>query len=239
MQQITGEQLAPYARAIQFLEDFRKSAWLLLGSLAAVTGGYYAISRSLFSLLQGHLDQKLVFFTVAEPFLAHVKIALAAALLTLTPLYVLTFWKALSRPFSLSRSSVFAFTIFTCLLFYSGASFCYFVTLPYGIDFLLGFGSEQLQAIISVDRFVTFVAVFVLAFGLIFELPILMVFTGRTKLVTREKYAQNRRYAVLVISIVAALLTPTPDVVNMLLMGLPLYALYEAGIITLKILRIE
>ena len=233
-----SDTVPPYARAIEFIQEFRRYAITLLIAIAVATAGFYFISRPLFSILQNHLQQELVFFTVAEPFLAHVKIAISTALFTLMPMLVFCVWKALARPFKLTGRSVFWFVCFTCFLFYSGSLFCYFITLPYGIKFLLGFGSEQLQPVISVERFITFIAVFILAFGLIFELPIFMVFSAQAGLISRATFAKNRRYAVLVISIVAALLTPTPDVVNMMLMGLPLYALYELGIIVLKILRI-
>jgi sec-independent protein translocase protein TatC len=78
----------------------------------------------------------------------------------------------------------------------------------------------------------------VLAFGVIFELPILMIFSAKVGILSRQTFEKQRRYAVLVISIIAALLTPTPDIVNMLLMGVPLYILYELGIIVLKVLRL-
>jgi sec-independent protein translocase protein TatC len=144
----------------------------------------------------------------------------------------------MSKPFGVSRGQVFFFIFFTCLLFYSGTLFCYFITLPFGIKFLLGFGSAELKPVISVSKFVNFTTIFILAFGLIFELPIFMVFTARVRLVTIRFYEKNRRYAVLLIAIIAALLTPTPDIFNMCLMGLPLYLLYESGIVVLKVLGI-
>jgi sec-independent protein translocase protein TatC len=113
------------------------------------------------------------------------------------------------------------------------------VTLPFGIKFLLGFGSEELKPVISIGRFVNFVTLFILAFGVIFELPIFMVFLAKVGISSRRFFSKHRRYAVLLIAIIAALLTPTPDVVNMLLMGGPLYLLYEAGILILLLMRIE
>ena len=216
----------------------RKTALFLGGLLLAGTLGFYFISARLFLLLQHHLNQELAFFTVAEPFLAHVKLALMATLFTMMPVFAICLWRALARPFGLSRLAQLNFIITTIFLFYSGSLFCYFITLPFGIKFLLGFASEQLNSVISVGKFVTFVSIFVLAFGLIFELPIFMVFAGKVGLVPRATFARNRRYAVLVIAIVAALLTPTPDVVNMLLMGGPLYLLFEGGIFILTLLRI-
>ncbi|MBU4412698.1 MAG: twin-arginine translocase subunit TatC, partial [Proteobacteria bacterium] len=105
--------------------------------------------------------------------------------------------------------------------------------------FLLDFQTEQLKPVISISEFVSFVSIFVLAFGLIFELPIFMIFMAKIRILPRTFFEKNRRYAVLVISIIASLLTPTPDIFNMLLMGVPLYMLYEVGIIALKLLRIS
>ncbi len=225
-------------RLALIINDLRRSLLSLGLTLALATLGFSMVSPRLLALLQDHLHQELAFFTVAGPFLAHVKISVAMALLTCMPWLSYCLWRALARPFKFGPATIFWFVFFTCLLFYSGAAFCFFVTLPYGVTFLLGFQSEQLQAMIGIDQFVTFVAVFILAFGLIFELPIFMIFMARTTLLPRATFAKNRRYALLVISIVASLLTPTPDIVNMLLMGVPLYMLYEVGIIALKLLRI-
>ena len=220
------------------IKDLRRA--VLAMGLALLLGclGFYSISRQLLAAIQTHLHQKLAFFTVAEPFLAHLTISLAMTLFTIMPMLSYFLWRALAKPFKLSRSLVFWFVLFTCFLFYSGAAFCYFVTLPFGIDFLLDFQTEQLRPVISISEFVSFVSIFVLAFGLIFELPIFMIFMAKIKILPRAFFEKNRRYAVLVISIVAALLTPTPDVFNMMLMGVPLYMLYEVGIIVLKLLRI-
>lgn len=200
---------------------------------------FYYFSPKLFVLIQSHLNQKLVFYTVAEPFLSHVKLALAAAVMTLMPIFTTCLWHILAKPFALTRLNQLLFVVATCLLFYLGAAFCYLTTLKYGIDFLLGFGSEQLQPVISIGKFINFVSAFVLGFGIIFELPILMVFLAKTGVVPRTSFEKNRRYAILAITIVAAILTPTPDVFNLMLMGGPLYGLYEAGIISLRVMRIS
>jgi sec-independent protein translocase protein TatC len=224
-------------RLALFILEIRKTILILGLAIAVGTVGFYFLSPHIFTLIQNHLGQKLAFFTVAEPFLAHVKLALCITLFVLMPWIIFTFWKALARPFNLNKTSLVSFVFFTCCLFYAGTFFCYYVTLPFGVKFLLGFESQELQSIISVGRFVSFVTVFVLAFGLIFELPIFMVFTAKVGLISRQSFANNRRYALLLISIVAALLTPTPDIINMLLMGGPLYLLYEAGIIVLSFIE--
>jgi len=220
------------------LLELRKSVLWLGGLLVGCTVGFYALSPFLLNIFQNHLHQKLAFFTVAEPFLAHVKISFFLALFTLMPVFVYLFWKALSRPFGLKPNSIRWFAMATCILFYAGASFCYFITLPFGVDFLLSYQSQQLKPVISIGKFITFVTIFILAFGVIFELPIFMIFSGKVGFYSRKSFEKNRRYAILIISIVAAVLTPTPDAVNMALMGVPLYLLYEVGIVVLKMLGI-
>ncbi len=199
----------------------------------------FFLTPRLLHYVQAHLSDKLYFFAVAEPFLAHVKLALFGAVYGLIPWIMTVFWRAMAKPFNVKGLEVFFFILFTCFLFYAGTLFCYFVTLPFGIKFLLGFGSEELRAVISVSRFVNFTTIFILAFGAIFELPIFMVFLAKVGVCQREFFSRHRRVALLIIAILSALLTPTPDIVNMLLMGGPLYLLYETGIIILMVMRIK
>jgi sec-independent protein translocase protein TatC len=231
--------MAAHTSLIIFLAELRKSIRYLGLSLFLVTLAIFLLSPQLLQYVQQHLAEKLYFFSVAGPFLAHVKLSLFGALFLLMPWLLTVLWKAMGKPFKVSGMQIFLFVFFTCLLFYIGTLFCYYVTLPFGIKFLLGFGSEELKPVISVGRFVNFVTLFILAFGAIFELPIFMVFMAKVGICTRRFFERNRRYALLLIAIVAALLTPTPDIVNMLLMGGPLYFLYEAGIIILMVMRIR
>ncbi len=222
-----------------FLIELRKSIRALGISVMVATAAIFFLSPELLRMVQDHLADKLYFFSVAGPFLAHVKLALFAALYGLMPWLMAVLWRAMGKPFGVEGSQLFFFILFTCLLFYAGTLFCYFVTLPFGIKFLLGFGSADLQPVISIGRFVNFTTIFILAFGLVFELPIFMVFMAKVGVFSRSFYEKNRRYALLLIAILAALLTPTPDIVNMLLMGGPLYLLYEAGILILMVMRIK
>ncbi|MCI5127231.1 MAG: preprotein translocase subunit TatC, partial [Candidatus Electrothrix sp. AUS3] len=161
------------------------------------------------------------------------------AVYILMPLLMFVLWKAIGKPFHVTGRKLFWFVFATCFLFYSGTLFCYFVTLPYGVEFLLGFQSENMKPVISIGRFVSFVTIFILAFGIIFELPVFMVFSAQVGLFSRQVFEKNRRFAILGIAILAALLTPTPDVVNMALMGGPLYLLYEVGILVIRLLRFD
>jgi sec-independent protein translocase protein TatC len=228
-----------YNKLIIFILELRKAIRFLGISLMALSLGIFFLSSGLITSFQDHLNERLYFFSVAAPFLAHVKAAFFGAVFLLMPLFMHVLWKALGKPFEVTRKRLFLFTVSTCLLFYSGTLFCYFITLPYGVSFLLEFQSESMQAFISVDRFINFVTLFILAFGIIFELPVFMIFSVQTGMVRRKFFEKNRRFAILGIAIIAAMLTPTPDVFNMALMGIPLYLLYEVGILIIRILRID
>jgi sec-independent protein translocase protein TatC len=136
---------------------------------------------------------------------------------------------------SFSRRMLLAFWVSSILLFIAGAVFCLGVTLPYGARFLLSFKTPYLEPVISVKKFVSFCFLFVFGFGCIFELPLAMILLARLGLVQARVLARHRRYAILGISVISAILTPTPDIFNMALMGLPLYLLYEIGLIGMRI----
>lgn len=230
--------MEPYKHFAIFLAELRRSIRTLGISVILLSIGLFLVSSNLLLFFQEHLDEKLYFFSVAGPFLAHVKVAFFGALYLLMPMIMYVVWKGIGRPFGVEGKRLFWFVFSTCFLFYAGTLFCFLITLPYGVSFLLSFQSEELKAVISVGRFVNFVTIFILAFGVIFELPVFMVF-GAGVGVPRKVFEQNRRYAVLVIAILAALLTPTPDVVNMALMGGPLYLLYELGILVIRIFKLD
>jgi len=224
---------------IIFLLELRSSLKSLGFTLAVTTLALFWGSGQLLAALQSHLGEKLYFFSVAGPFLAHVKLSFFGAVYVLMPLCMYILWKAIGKPFAVTGKRLFWFVFATCVLFYSGTVFCYMITLPLGIRFLLSFQTHDLQAVISISRFVDFVTLFVLAFGVVFELPVFMVFSAQVGAISRKTYEKNRRYAVLVIAVLAAVLTPTPDLFNMFLMGLPLYLLYESGILLIRLLHLD
>lgn len=120
------------------------------------------------------------------------------------------------------------------LCFLGGAAFGYFVVFPPAFKFLLGYASNYLEAMPSVDEYFSLVLRLFLAFGVIFELPVFMVFLAKVGVVNWEFLARNRKYALLIAFVVAAILTPTPDVVNQCLMALPLVVLYEVSIVAVR-----
>jgi len=121
-------------------------------------------------------------------------------------------------------------------LFVGGALFGYFVVFPFGFKFFIGFSNDYVKALPSVKQYFSFSIKLLFAFGVVFELPLVVFFLAKMGLITPEFLKKQRKYAVLLIFIVAAILTP-PDVATQLMMAVPLLILYEIGIIVAKIAR--
>ncbi len=203
--------------------------------LGATTLLLFLVAPDILAALRLYLDQRLVFFGVMEPVVSLLKLSFFTALLLLAPWLIYRLFWTIRGMLNLTKGFAAAAALISILLFYSGVAFCLLFTLPFAVRFLLSYQSENLRAVISMAKFVDFSALFMLGFGVIFQLPLTMTVLARTGLLDPELFAKHRRYAVLIIAIAAALLTPTPDVFNMSLMGVPLYLLYESGIVLARI----
>lgn len=175
---------------------------------------------------------KLVFLAPAEAFWMSIKISIFSAILFSLPVLFHQLWKFIS-PGLLPKEKKYAlpFIFATTTLFIMGASFCFLIVLPYALTFLLTYKTgDVLMPMLSVGQYVDFCLKFVLAFGAVFELPVLIFFLTRLGIVTPETLAKHRRYAILFAFVLAAFLTPTPDAFNQTLMAVPMILLYEVGI---------
>jgi sec-independent protein translocase protein TatC len=124
--------------------------------------------------------------------------------------------------------------ILSLFFFVLGSSFGYFIVFPYGFQFFLGFATDTIQAMPSMKEYLSFASKMLLAFGFVFELPLVLTFMARMGLVTVPFLKKNRKYALLLFFVGAALITP-PDVITQIMMALPLMVLYEISIIGARI----
>lgn len=179
---------------------------------------------------------KLAFLEPTEPFWVNMKVALVAGAFLVLPVILYEVW-AFIAPGLLPRERKFAlpFVVLSTLFFAIGATFALTVIVPFSVKFLVGYKTENLVATISVNRYVDFVLKFTLAFGAVFELPLAITLGVRMGLVTPQFLSKNRKYAILLSFVVAAILTPTPDAFNQILMAGPLCLLYEAGIVAARV----
>lgn len=180
-------------------------------------------------------DSGLVFLSPAEAFTTRIKLALAGGLVLSVP-FLLYQILLFARPFLGRRQRTMALLMIPLAfaLFLAGAGFGYKVMLPIALRFLLGFSGPELEPMLAVGPFVGFVILLVLPLGLIFQMPIVAVFLTRLGIIDPRSVAGRRKYAVLVIVIISAILTP-PDVFSQLLMAVPLLILFELSLLVARI----
>lgn len=198
----------------------------------------FSLKSPYISVLPGkNPDLDLVFLAPAEAIWMHIKIAFIAAIIISSPIIFFEIWRFIA-PGLLEQEKKYAlpFVFTTTFLFLIGALFCFIIILPFAMNFLLTYKTENLKPMLSVGKYVDFCLKFILAFGAIFELPVVTVFLTKMGIVTPEFLAKNRKYAVLIAFVLAAVLTPTPDAFNQSLMAIPMIILYEIGIWASKIL---
>lgn len=134
------------------------------------------------------------------------------------------------------KKGLLIFTVISTVCFLGGGLFGYLVVFPPAFRFLAGYSNDYLYALPTVSEYFSLSLRLLLAFGVIFELPVLMVFLAKMGIVNVPFLTRYRCYAILIAFVIAAILTPTPDVINQLLMAAPLIVLYEVGIIAVRLL---
>lgn len=227
------------ARLARLLVHLREG--LLAASLGFVTltAAFSWFSPAMLRLLQGHLGQKLVFFGIMEPVVSHLKLSALLAVGIMLPFLLTRLIRSVEEAFDTAMTSPRLAIWTAVVLFHAGAAFCYFVTLPFGIKFLLGFQTEHLRPVISIGKFVDFIVFFTSGSGLAFELPLMITILCRMGICSPESFSKRRRQAILAVAVLSAILTPTPDLMNMSLMALPMYLLFEAGIVLARLSRVD
>lgn len=243
----------------EHLGELRNRLLIALGVIMAVFMLSFYFSESIFSLLTVPLHYTLK-FSLSNPFLAfipletpgpdlvflapaealwmHIKIAFISAFILSSPVIFFEVWRFIS-PGLLAKEKKYAlpFVLITSCLFMIGAAFCFVIVLPFAMNFLLNYKTEHLKPMLSIGKYIDFCLKFIISFGAIFELPVVTVFLTKMGIVTTEFLAKNRKYAILIAFVVAAVLTPTPDAFNQTLMAIPIIILYEAGIWASRILN--
>jgi sec-independent protein translocase protein TatC len=210
-------------------------------SLIAVGIGFvvtFNFSERIIAWMARPLPMKLAFLEPTEPFWVNMKVAMVAGAFLVLPVLLYEVWAFIAPGLHAhERKFALPFVVLSTVCFALGATFALTVIVPFAVTFLVGYKTENLVATISVNRYVDFVLKFTIAFGLVFELPLAITLGSRLGLVTPEFLAKNRKYAILLSFLAAAILTPTPDAFNQSLMAGPLIVLYEVGILAARLFR--
>jgi sec-independent protein translocase protein TatC len=233
----SNEQLTLF----EHLDELRKRIFASLIALAAGVGVAIVFNDLLFDLLLRPLPagkEQITTFSPAEPFMTSFKVWVIAGILMASPYLIYQFWAFVGPAFTAGEKGYFVPVIVACtVLFLGGVTFAYLVVLPRGLAFLLNFNSGYFNVQNRASDYFTFVALFLLAFGLTFEMPVVLVLLAKVGVVDDRSLRKNRRYAILVEAVAAAVLTPSQDAFSMLALFVPLAILYEVSIVLARIVQ--
>jgi sec-independent protein translocase protein TatC len=176
------------------------------------------------------MPEKLVYLNPTEPFNMYLKIGLLAGLFVASPFVLYQLWMFISPGlYRHEKRYVLPFMASTIFLFLAGGFFGYKIVYPEALDFLIGYG-RQFQPMITIGEYTDLFLTIIIGLGAIFELPILVFFLSLMGIVSAGFMWRNLRYSILVIFIIAAIVTPTTDILNMCIFAAPMVALYVVSI---------
>jgi len=225
----------------EHLEELRKR---LIVCFIAVGIGFvlsYGFKEKLFQILTRPLisvmqtGDKLIFTGLPEAFFTYLKVAFLSGIILATPVIFYQFWMFVAPGlYEKEKRHLIPIIFLSTFFFVGGAFFGYFIVFPYGFKFFLGFASEIIRPLPSMREYLSFASKLLFAFGIVFELPLIITFLARLGMVSVSFLKKNRKYALLLFFIGAAIFTP-PDVVTQVMMALPLILLYEVSIVGARI----
>ena len=233
-----------------FLDHLEELRWRLIWSLIAIfvgfLVGFFIVTRfDVVGILKAPVapfllvtNSRLVFTSPTEPVMLTLKLAFGVGLLLAFPVIAYHLWAFLSPAlYSRERRFVLPGAAAAVVLFFGGVVFAYFGVLPMALKVMFGFQSQSLSPLITANEYFGFATTVVLAFGLIFELPLILGLLVYLRVISARTLIKFRRYALVVNAIASAFLTPGPDVVSQILMMIPIALFYELSIIFARVLE--
>ncbi len=223
------------------LEELRKR---LIISLVATGIGFcvcYGFSEQIFLLLSAPLIKSMpegssfIFTGVTEAFFTYMKLALFAGVFVASPVIIYQTWAFVAPGlYDKERRSIMPFVFLAVIFFIGGTAFAYFIVFPSAFKFFLTYNTQYVKIMPSIGEYLSFSCIFLLSFGVVFEMPVFIICLARLGIITHNHLQKSRKMVIIGIFIAAAILTPTPDAVNQLLMAVPMLVLYELSIIAVR-----
>ena len=229
------------APLLDHLIELRRRLLWSLAALAVAFGICLYFARPIFAFLVQPLlkagQGRLIYTDIFEAFFVNVKVAFFAAIMIAFPVIASQIWKFVAPGlYKNEKQALLPFLLMTPVLFAMGAALAYYMAMPIALHFLLGFqgnvGGVQQEALPGIGNYLNFVTKFMFGFGVAFLTPVLLMLLERAGIVTRTQLVRGRRYAIVIVFVIAAVLTP-PDIVSQLLLATPLILLYEFALIAI------
>ncbi|MBC7363398.1 MAG: twin-arginine translocase subunit TatC [Candidatus Aminicenantes bacterium] len=222
---------------LEHLEDLRQRLFYSFIAIFLAVIPAWIFSRDLYKILAKPVTQylpegtKMAFTTLTAPFMLYLKVSFLAALFFTSPFIFYQLWMFISPGlYQREKKYVIPFVFFTTFFFILGAVFGYFIVFPWACRFFLTLGKD-FQPVITVDQYFSFALKVLLGIALVFELPTLVYFLSRIGIITSRWMIKNFQYAVLASFVIAAVITPTPDMITQSIVAVPLIALYGLSIL--------
>ncbi len=217
---------------VQHLTEFRNRLMVACIAIAITTAISFLFTTDIIKLLliPAHVT-KLIALSPTENFTTYFRVALFSGFALSMPVILYEIY-AYIDPALHPHERKFALTLgpFVLLLFVGGMLFCYFVLLPNALQFLINFGSEVIDNQLRASEYLSFVTLFILGIGVVFEMPVIIYTLIRVGVVQRSWLTKRRRYVFLLSFVISAVIPPTPDPFNQTIVAIPMYLLFELGL---------
>ncbi len=228
---------------LDHLSELRKRLTRIVIIILLGFFGCYGISEIAYAYLALPLTEllpensTLIYTSPQGAFFTYLKVSFMLSVIVTCPLTFYQIWAFIAPGlYEEEQKALMPLAFFSALFFVGGAAFCYFLVFPIAFKFFLGFTTATIVPMISVEEYLSFSLKLLIAFGLVFEMPLFSYFLAKMRLIGPDGMRKYRKYAILIIFIVAAILTP-PDVFSQVLMAMPMFILYESSIYIVKIVR--
>ena len=219
---------------IDHLQELRKRLIIAIAAVVICSTACYFWSQELIHLITAPAG-KLYYMNPAEAFFTYLKVSFFAGFLLALPIIMYQMWAFIVPALTKQERKVSSVLVpSSVLLFFVGLAFSYFLVLPAGIRFFVGFASEDLQPLFSVGQYLSFVISFLLPFGVIFELPLFLFVLAKMGIISSDYLIRKRKLMLVMSFVIGAVISPTPDVFSQTMVAVPLLVLYEISILVVK-----
>ena len=226
---------------IEHLEELRTRILVSLASILVTTIIAFFFSDKLIDILVFPCKSSIketVFLSLLEPFNIRLKVAAGAGIIIASPFVLYQLWLFISPALKQKEKNVIRVLFWFALLFFlAGVAFAYFVVLPIGAKFLLQYATPVMKPMIRIGEYISFVVIFLVAMGVVFETPLVLIGLNRIGMVSGNQLGNYRRFAILGAVIVACAITPGSELLNSMIISIPLYFLYELSIWLIRLLE--